>query len=326
MSEAALGSSAPPAALSVVVVSWNAGPLVADLLAALDRQTLAQFQVVWVDNGSGDDSLGEVRRHRFRAGIAASCVALSQNRGVAGGRTAGIGAATGEVIGFLDVDALPAPDWAASAVAVMAQHPTWGVAASWVVFPDGRLNGFGAHLDRFGHGVDDGYGLSPTEPGAPAPEAGLTDYAMGCGMIVRASVARQLDLDPLPVKWHDDSELALQVRALGFLVGRHPALRVVHHQGQSDAALSRRRVRSASWSRFYLSERARVRLLWKYYPWSAVVGGGVADACTALRSAREPQVAGALLRAHLWNVGRLGSALRYRRRWRRALGAAGWLT
>lgn len=317
-------SDAPPPAFSVVVVSWNPGPLVDDVLRALDGQTLAQLEVVWVDNGSTDESWEQFRRHRFRPGIVARGVALRQNRGVAAGRMAGIGAATGEVLGFLDVDAVPAPDWADAALAVMAAHPDWGVAASWVVFPDGRLNGFGARLDRWGHGFDDGYGLSPTDPFAPGPTPGPTDYAMGCGMIVRASLARQLDLDPLPVKWHDDSELALQARALGFSVGRHPALQVVHHQGQSDPALSARFGRSHRASRFYLAERARVRLLWKYYPWSAVLAGGVADAVTAVRSARDPAVAGALCRAHWWNAVHVRSAVAYRRRWRGALAAAGW--
>ncbi len=314
-------AAASPSSLSIVVVNWNGGVLVPELLAALNEQTLPHFQLVWVDNASTDDSWARLRAFSLRPGIALTEVALTSNRGVAGGRTAGIWAATGSVLGFLDVDAEPAPTWAAEAVRCMDARPEAGVLASWVVFPDGRLNGFGAHLDGWGHGRDDGFGAAP---GALQPGASPTGYAMGCGMVLRARVARALELDPTPIKWHDDSEVALQARAVGAAVWREPSLVVVHKKGHSDAALAREaRGRSgapASADSFYLAERARARLLLKYAPWPVVAANGVRDAWTAVRSLRQPEVAWALARAHLWNAKHLGSALGYRRRWAAGVG------
>ena len=314
-------ATAPPSSLSIVVVNWNGGALVPELLAALNEQTLPRFQLVWVDNASTDDSRARLGTYPLRPGIALTEVALASNQGVAGGRTAGIWAATGSVLGFLDVDAEPAPTWAAEAVRCMDARPEAGVLASWVVFPDGRLNGFGAHLDGWGHGRDDGFGAAP---GSMGRDASPTGYAMGCGMVLRARVARALELDPTPIKWHDDSEVALQARAVGAAVWREPSLVVVHKKGHSDAALAREaRGRSgapASADSFYLAERARARLLLKYAPWPVVAANGVRDAWTALRSLREPEVAWALARAHLWNAKHLSSALGYRRRWAAGVG------
>ncbi len=319
-----------PESLSIIVVNWNGGALVPDLLAALNAQTLPTFQLVWVDNASTDDSAARTRTYPLRPGIAWTEVALASNRGVAGGRTAGIAAATGSVLGFLDVDAEPAPTWAAEAVRCMQARPEAGVLASWVVFPDGRLNGFGAYLDGWGHGRDDGFMATPGTTAAPAPHASPTGYAMGCGMVLRARVARALELDPAPIKWHDDSEVALQARAVGGEVWREPSLVVVHKKGHSDAALAReagspsgRRAPTESTERierWYLAERARARLLLKYAPWPIVAANGARDAWTALRSLRQPEVAWALARAHAWNARHLPSALRYRRRWATAVG------
>ncbi len=313
--------------ISIVVVNWNGGALVPDLLTALNEQTLPSFQVVWVDNASTDDSGARMRAWPLRSGIELTEVALASNRGVAGGRTAGIAAATGTVLGFLDVDAEPVPTWAAEAVRCMEVRPEAGVLASWVVFPDGRLNGFGAHLDGWGHGRDDGLGAAPGTAAAPMRQASPTGYAMGCGMVVRAWVAHALELDPAPIKWHDDSEVALQARALGGEVWREPSLVVVHKKGHSDAALARessrqssRREPSERIESLYLAERARVRLLLKYAPWPIVVASGARDAWAAFKSLRQPEVAWALVRAHGWNARHLPSAMRYRRRWAAAVG------
>ena len=316
-----------PSGFSIIVVNWDGGALVPELLAALNEQTLPRFQLVWVDNGSTDDSWGRLRGYPLRGGIAVTEVALASNQGVAGGRTAGIAAATGSVLGFLDVDAEPAPTWAAEAMRCMEARPEAGVLASWVVFPDGRLNGFGAHLDGWGHGRDDGFGSTPGTAAAPAPSPSPTGYAMGCGMVVRARVAHALELDPAPIKWHDDSEVALQARAVGGEVWREPSLVVVHKKGHSDAALARergsrsgRREPTDRSESFYLAERARARLLLKYAPWPIVAANGARDAWTALRSVRQPEVAWALARAHSWNARHLLSALRYRRRWATGVG------
>ena len=313
---------------SIIVVNWNGGALVPELLAALNKQTLARFQLVWVDNASTDDSAARLRAYPLRSGIDLTEVALASNQGVAGGRTAGIAAATGSALGFLDVDAEPAPTWAAEALRCMEARPEAGVLASWVVFPDGRLNGFGAHLDGWGHGRDDGFMATPGTTPAPAPHPSPTGYAMGCGMVVRARVAHALELDPTPIKWHDDSEVALQARAVGGEVWREPSLVVVHKKGHSDAALARaagsgRREpteRKERFDRFYLAERARARLLLKYAPWPIVAANGARDAWTALRSWREPEVGWALARAHSWNARHLSSALQYRRRWATGVG------
>lgn len=47
--------------ISVVIVNYNGTGLITDCLKALERQSLKDFEIVIVDNGSIDGSLDEIR-------------------------------------------------------------------------------------------------------------------------------------------------------------------------------------------------------------------------------------------------------------------------
>ncbi|MEO7236226.1 MAG: glycosyltransferase, partial [Lapillicoccus sp.] len=98
----------PAIDISVVVPVYGHPEQLDRLLAGLDRQTLAadRFEVVVSDDGSLEPpqagprayEVGTVRQHDegFRAAAA---------------RNLGAGAASGDVIAFLDQDCVPAPDY-----------------------------------------------------------------------------------------------------------------------------------------------------------------------------------------------------------------------
>lgn len=91
--------------VSVVVSTYNRAQYLPDLLAALDAQTLGDFEVVIVDNGSGDESAA------ILSSAAVQVVTLPTNRGPGGGRNAGVAATRGDVIAFTDDDCIPQPTW-----------------------------------------------------------------------------------------------------------------------------------------------------------------------------------------------------------------------
>ncbi len=86
-SDLALSSYDAAVPLSAIVVNWNGRAHLDVCLGSLRRQTLPGIEIVLVDNGSTDDSLAWVRE---RFGDAVRVVALSENRGYAGGLNAGI--------------------------------------------------------------------------------------------------------------------------------------------------------------------------------------------------------------------------------------------
>jgi glycosyltransferase involved in cell wall biosynthesis len=89
--------SAPPLPVSVVIPAYDAGRFVAKAVATALAQTRAPLEVLVVDDGSRDDTAAVAR--------AAGATVLSQrNAGPGAARNAGVRAAQGSWIAFLDAD------------------------------------------------------------------------------------------------------------------------------------------------------------------------------------------------------------------------------
>ena len=98
--------------VSVVIPVLNASRTLPLLFEALDRLAPGPNEVVFVDNGSTDESLSLLRA--FAQARAGGVRVLEESkRGAAAARNAGIRAATGEIIVFTDSDCSPDPAWLA---------------------------------------------------------------------------------------------------------------------------------------------------------------------------------------------------------------------
>lgn len=131
--------------VSIVIPAFQSQDRIGPTLGRLGRQTLADFEVVVVDDGSTDATAATVRRHMERDPRIR--LVEQDNRGIAAARNRGIEAAHGDVLAFLDDDDLWLPRKLELQLARMRAVP--GAAAvsclSALVDGDGRLLGW-----RFG--------------------------------------------------------------------------------------------------------------------------------------------------------------------------------
>ena len=108
--------------VSVVIPVYNARDLIGDTIQSVLAQTLSNYEIIVVDDGSQDGS-GDVVR-AFGGQIR---YIRQENTGVAGARNRGIEASTGEYIALLDHDDLWHPTKLEKQVAVLAQRPEVGL-------------------------------------------------------------------------------------------------------------------------------------------------------------------------------------------------------
>ena len=99
--------------VSVVVSTYGRCGFLADLVEALEAQDLprAAFEVVVVDNGSGDETWSLLEARAAQTPLRFVAVRLEANCGAGGGRNAGLLQARAPIVAFTDDDCIPAPNW-----------------------------------------------------------------------------------------------------------------------------------------------------------------------------------------------------------------------
>jgi glycosyltransferase involved in cell wall biosynthesis len=118
--------------VSIVIPCYNMRVYVGEAIQSALAQSYRDFEVVVVDDGSTDGSLGEIENYPVK-------IVNKQNGGLASARNAGIGFSTGELILPLDADDKIDPHYLMKTVPLMSS-------AVGVVSTD--MQYFGTHTDR----------------------------------------------------------------------------------------------------------------------------------------------------------------------------------
>ena len=97
---------------SIVIPAFNAGPFIESALQSVAAQTFRSFEVIVVDDGSTDETLGIARQVLQQSTLSWQVVSRpdSQPKGVAAARNHGIHATRGSWVAFLDADDLLEPN------------------------------------------------------------------------------------------------------------------------------------------------------------------------------------------------------------------------
>jgi glycosyltransferase involved in cell wall biosynthesis len=119
--------------VSVIVPTYNGSPYVTETLESVFRQTHPHREVIVVDDGSTDDTPDRVRK--FGSDVT---FIRQANGGVAAARNAGLAAASGDYIAFLDHDDVWLPEKLDVQLSVAARHPASGLIACEGVHFDGE--------------------------------------------------------------------------------------------------------------------------------------------------------------------------------------------
>lgn len=134
-------SGAKPARVSVLMTTYNGARTIGESIASVLAQSLADFELVVVDDCSTDmtrELLAAIADPRIRV------IRNARNLGVVGARNAGFAACQGEYVAALDHDDLAAPTRLARQVALLDAEPAVVLVGTRV--RELELNGRFAHM------------------------------------------------------------------------------------------------------------------------------------------------------------------------------------
>ncbi|HYR90741.1 MAG TPA: glycosyltransferase family 2 protein [Terriglobia bacterium] len=247
-------------AVSVIIVNLNRRDLLGRSLESLWKQTLSDFEVIVVDNASSDGSL-ELLQSLGDARL--QVVALSSNKGFAGGCNAGIARAKGLYIATLNNDAEAEPRWLEELVAGIESNPGVGMCASKILFHGDRNR-----IDKAGHliypdGLNHGRGSGEPDRGQfeRREEVLFPDAA--------AALYRREMLDIIGLfdehffAYGDDADVGLRGRLAGWTCLYIPTA-VVYHVHSATAG-------EFSPLKAFLIERNRIWVAVKTFPLSLLL-------------------------------------------------------
>lgn len=206
--------------VSVVVCAHNEADLVERCLASLLECNYPDLEIVFCDDGSTDGTL-EIAR-RFPLNI----LALPHG-GLSNARNAGIAAATGSVVAFLDADAECHPEWPYHLVVSLEEEAAVATGGPNLP-PPGR-----PFVER----------AVARAPGAPVHvlvKDDRAEHVPGCNMaFLKGALDEISGFDPIYTSAGDDVDLCWRLLDRGHEIAFAPTAQVRHHRPASVAEYCR---------------------------------------------------------------------------------------
>lgn len=190
--------------ISVVIPVYNGAYLIGTAIDSVLAQTRRPEEIIVVNDGSTDETLHALLPYRH-----AITVITTTNRGVASARNAGIRAARGEWIAFLDADDVWDPDKLECQFSMLAMYPQVGFCFCDYRYydPDRRITS--NHFARFAARAPINYD-APTvvDPYAALLKENLVGTTSG--VVLRRSVLDQTGLFDTAYRQAEDYDLWLR--------------------------------------------------------------------------------------------------------------------
>lgn len=90
--------------ISVIVPFYNVGDYIKNTIKSLESQTYKKFEVIFVNDGSEDNSFNILKTELEKVTFNYKIIILPKNKGLSNARNRGISSAKGEYMYFLDAD------------------------------------------------------------------------------------------------------------------------------------------------------------------------------------------------------------------------------
>jgi hypothetical protein len=211
---------------SVVINTFNRLPFLRKALRSLRAQRYPDFEVVVVDGPSTDGT------RELLQTLAGDLVLVTiPERNLSRSRNAGIDAATGDVVCFIDDDAVADPGWLEALATSYASDLADAIGGFVYDHTGYRFQSRYLYCDRLGRVV---YGAEDHHSHFNFPQSARFPYLMGTNATFRRAILEEVGgFDEVFAWFYDESELCLRLNDLGFRIAVNPHAVVYHKYAPS---------------------------------------------------------------------------------------------
>lgn len=204
--------------ISVIVACFNGERTLSACLESLERLNYPDYEVLLVDDGSTDKTAQIAARYpKVR------CLRQGKNLGLSVARNAGLAAATGEIVAFMDADCRADEDWLYYLAGDLVGSDVAGMGGPNLLPPEDSP-------------VAAAVMVSPGGPAHVMLNDRRAEHIPGCNMAFYASVLAGLGgFDPIFRKAGDDVDLCWRLQQAGCEIGFSPAGFVWHYRRSTVA-------------------------------------------------------------------------------------------
>lgn len=200
--------------VSIVICNYNNGRYLDASLGSLKHLDYPRYEVILCDDGSEDDSVAIARRH--------DCTVLElEHGGLSRARNAGMAAAAGEIVVFLDADAAGRPGWLSALWRLIDRTGAEAAGGPNLPFPDVGWR------EQAVAGA----------PGPPIPVVapdGSATFVPGCNLALRRDVVDRIgEFGSKFVATYDDVDYLHRLQDAGGRIAYAARGSVLHHRRDS---------------------------------------------------------------------------------------------
>jgi glycosyltransferase involved in cell wall biosynthesis len=195
---------------SVIVPAYNAADTVADAIGSVLNQTVADFEIIVVDDGSTDSTSAEIERFADDPRVRHL---RQRNAGLSATRNRALQAARGRYASFLDADDLLLPQYLEAMGETLARAPVAAFADCdfWILDDDtGDISTWALGRLRL-----------PDDPDELTRKL-LRRNVLHYGATVRMDILREVGCFDARLRACEDIELWLRIAAHGYVASRAP--------------------------------------------------------------------------------------------------------
>ncbi len=227
-------------------MNYNGRDFLEGCLDSVLGQTFNDFEIIFVDNNSTDDSINFIKSNFSDNRI--KIVVSEKNLGFAGGNNLGLKNTSGEYIVLLNNDTVVDKDWLKYLYELINSDETIGIAQSLVItegIPSKYYEKNGT-VNILGHNIMEIFDIG---------EDGIGEIfqATGCSLIIRKNLSHEIEglfLDEY-FAYAEDTFLCFKVKFFGKRI-MHTSKSLVHHKGNATFK------KQKSTSLYFFQERNRL--------------------------------------------------------------------